>query len=397
MAGGEATAPSSARGIDSGRGRAALSVSFSCVPMALAAHAFLRARDESRCGADAALPARGALLAGAPRSGRTAALCQIAVAAAATAAEEESSGDGEGAGGRAGAVWLVVRAGQEFDALAGAPPEGDAALERVLVKVSRQPACAPRADTALAANAVALPLLPSDIGCCAPCLCADVFPPTRFKSLWFMCMWPARTLRRGHGSFLPASKYVRSEEELREWAASVHLSEHPPPSAILVDDLGELHACAYGGGLVGANSAPGGGTGGSGRFADRALVRTLAALAAARDYASEDRARRGLAPCMLVVTDTCPPDAELPERLFIYNRWLGGTLLLRPLGAHRSLLSFIDEGSAAGAAAGAEAGVPARQGLEIGVLNLAEDHQHTGQQQQQQQPSPIQQHAVLAS
>eukprot|EP00793_Prasinoderma_coloniale_P006698 PRCOL_00001528-RA len=208
----------------------------------------------------------------------------MAVAAAATAAEEESSGDGEGAGGRAGAVWLVVRAGQEFDALAGAPPEGDAALERVLVK------------------------------------------------------------------------YVRSEEELREWAASVHLSEHPPPSAILVDDLGELHACAYGGGLVGANSAPGGGTGGSGRFADRALVRTLAALAAARDYASEDRARRGLAPCMLVVTDTCPPDAELPERLFIYNRWLGGTLLLRPLGAHRSLLSFIDEGSAAGAAAGAEAG-----------------------------------------
>lgn len=110
-------------------------------------------------------PLSSALLAGAPRSGRTAALCRLAAARAAAALRAEGAR-------RAPPVLYVARAGHEFDAMASAgvlPAEQTEALANVHVK------------------------------------------------------------------------YVRSEEELRLWAAAVHLADGPPPAAIVVDDFGALH------------------------------------------------------------------------------------------------------------------------------------------------------------
>ena len=104
-----------------------------------------------------------------------------------------------------------------------------------------------------------------------------------------------------------------------------------------------------------------------GRTADMALVRSLAALSSAACYATEDRARRGLPPCTLVVADGLPPDAECPERLYIFQRWLDAALMLRPLEPHRSALLMLADQPGDADQQGA-AGPPLRRIIHLGVL-----------------------------
>ncbi|PSC72152.1 hypothetical protein C2E20_4543 [Micractinium conductrix] len=112
-------------------------------------------------------------------------------------------------------------------------------------------------------------------------------------------------------------KYLANGSELLRYAAHAHML-HPPPDALLVDDL---HALAD----LPAGDRP--------RPRDMALCRQLATLQEAADVIAQLKG----SPCTLAVTEHVASHAEGPRLLHLLQRWLPLALQIRPAGQGHAL------------------------------------------------------------